>query len=134
MRIRWNIGLHAGTVGLLILSGLGAGAQEAGRPGANACREDVVRLCADVQPEGGARIQCLKSHENELSDACRAQLAEHSQQGHGRAGKVLQACGDDARRFCADQEPGSGGIFRCLRQHEADLSSACRDAMGQPRQ
>ncbi|HKE11175.1 MAG TPA: cysteine rich repeat-containing protein [Myxococcota bacterium] len=134
MRLRWNIGLHTATVGLLVLFGLSVGAQEAGHPSGNACREDMERLCAEVQPGGGAKIRCLKSHEDQLSDACRAQMAAHAQQGHGHGGKVLQACGDDAKRLCTGLEPGSVGILRCLRQHEADLSSACRAAMGPPRE
>jgi len=117
--------------GSVLLFGIEAGAQEGGRPAGNACREDMERLCSDVQPGGGAKIRCLKDHEDELSDACRAQLAEHSQQGRDRAGKVMQACGDDAKRFCPNVQPGSGGILRCLRDHEADLSNECRDAMGQ---
>jgi hypothetical protein len=132
MRLRWNIGLQSAIVGFLVLFGLSADAQEAVHPSGNACREDMERLCADVQPGGGAKIRCLKSHEDQLSDACRAQMAAHTQQGPGHGGKVLQACGDDAKRLCTGQEPGTVGILRCLRQHEADLSSACRDAMSPP--
>jgi len=134
MQFRRNIAALTATVGLLALFGLSAGAQEAGHPAGNPCRADMERLCADVPPGGGAKIRCLKSHEDQLSDACRAQLAAHSQQGHGHGAKVLQACGDDAKRLCTDVEPGSMGSLRCLRQHEADVSSACRDAMSQPRE
>jgi hypothetical protein len=32
--------------------------------------------------------------------------------------------------LCTDVEPGGGGILRCLRSHEADLSGDCRDVLG----
>jgi hypothetical protein len=39
------------------------------------------------------------------------------------------ACAEDAQRFCADVQPGGGRIMQCLRQHAAELSSGCKDAM-----
>jgi hypothetical protein len=133
MRDLPRIVLLATMAGYGVLFGLSASAQDAARPAGTPCREDMERLCSDVKPGGGARIRCLKDHEDELSDACRAQIAEHSQQGHEHASKIVQACGDDAKKLCANVEPGNGGIGRCLRDHEADLSSACRDALAQPR-
>jgi hypothetical protein len=39
-----------------------------------ACRADAARLCRDT-PRGHGQIrECLKAHEAELSDACRAAL------------------------------------------------------------
>jgi len=133
MRELPRIVLLATMAGYGVLFGLGASAEEEAHPAGNPCREDMERLCGDVKPGGGAWIQCLKDHEDELSDACRAQIAEHSQQGREHASKIVQACGEDAKQFCTEVEPGSGGIGRCLRDHEADLSSACRDALPQPR-
>ena len=130
---RSKIEALATIAGFVVLFGVGASAQDAGHPATNACREDMQRLCADVKPGGGARIRCLKDHEDELSDACCAQIAEHSQQVHEHASKVIQACSEDAKRVCADLEPGNGGISRCLQDHEADLSSDCRDALNQSR-
>jgi len=127
MRHLLRVVLFATIACCVALFGLGAHAQEAGRAGGNPCREDMERLCSDVKPGGGAKIRCLKDHEDELSDACRAQIAEHSQRGNGK----LKACGDDAKRLCPKEEPGHGGVLRCLRDHEADLSSECRDALGQ---
>jgi Cysteine rich repeat len=133
MRDLPRIVLLATMAGCGVLFGLGASAQDAARPAGHSCREDMERLCSDVKPGGGARIQCLKDHEDELSDACRAQIAEHSAQGHEHASKIVQACGDNAKQLCAGVEPGNGGILRCLRDHEADLSSHCRDALAQLR-
>jgi len=35
-------------------------------------------------------------------------------------------CADDVAKFCKDVQPGGGRIVRCLKQHEYDLSPACR--------
>ncbi len=35
------------------------------------CTADVQRLCANVQPGGGAIIACLRAHKDALSDRCK---------------------------------------------------------------
>lgn len=40
-----------------------------------ACRPDVQRLCADVQPGGGRILACLKGHSADLSPDCSTALA-----------------------------------------------------------
>lgn len=40
-----------------------------------ACWDDVSRLCDHVPRGGGRVLQCLKDHEGELSDPCKAALA-----------------------------------------------------------
>jgi hypothetical protein len=131
MRDRPRIVSLATIMGCVMLFGFGARGQDAAHTASNACREDMERLCSDVKPGGGAKIRCLKDHEGELSDACRTQITERSRQVHDHASKVIQACGDDAKRLCADVEPGSGRISHCLRDHKADLSSNCRDGLDQ---
>ncbi len=102
--------------GFVALFALGVGAQDSGPPPprGNACKDDVARFCSDVKPGGGARIRCLKDHEDALSEACRAELAEHSQRARERAHKVAQACGDDAKRLCAEVTSGQGGSLALL--------------------
>ena len=39
------------------------------------------------------------------------------------------ACDADLKRFCSDAQPGGGRIMQCLRQHGAELSPTCRDAI-----
>jgi len=93
------------------------------------CRADVERLCGNVQPGRGAKRQCLSQHQSELSPACSERIGQARQ----RIAQLRQACGGDAQRLCAGVTPGRGGIARCLRQHESELSGQCREAVPQHR-
>jgi hypothetical protein len=35
-------------------------------------------------------------------------------------------CADDVSKFCKDVTPGGGRIANCLKEHEKDLSPACK--------
>jgi hypothetical protein len=91
------------------------------------CREDIQKFCAGVQPGGGAFRDCLKQHETELSPACQ----QHLQQMKSRMAAWRQACEGDVQKLCSGVAPGRGGIVRCLRQHENDLSQTCKDQLAQ---
>lgn len=41
-----------------------------------ACHEDIVRLCKDVQPGDGRIRECLRAHKDELSDGCKTAIRE----------------------------------------------------------
>jgi hypothetical protein len=43
----------------------------------------------------------------------------------------MQACGADARQWCAGVQPGGGRIAGCLREHEQKLQPACAAQLGQ---
>ena len=47
----------------------------AGKGRARPCRADAQRLCAGIKPGEGRIVACLKSHESDLSAACKANLA-----------------------------------------------------------
>ncbi len=36
-------------------------------------------------------------------------------------------CAADAAKFCKDVKPGEGRVAACLKEHEAELSQACKD-------
>jgi Cysteine rich repeat len=38
-----------------------------------------------------------------------------------------RACADDVKQFCADVQAGRGNVMKCLTEHQADLSAACKD-------
>jgi len=53
--------------------------------------------------------------------------------GAGDPFDLRAACSDDFRRFCAELggEARRGEIVRCLASHQAQLSPACRVALGE---
>ncbi len=115
---------------LTVLAGLfclaiaaGASAAERNKP----CADDAAKLCEGVQRGEGRVAQCLKEHESELSSACKKNIAKLR-----AAGKNLkQACEGDKDKLCKDTQPGGGKILQCLKQHEGELSAACKKQMAQ---
>ena len=59
-----------------------AGAQQ------GACKEDVDKLCKDVQPGEGKILACLKSHQSEVSPKCAGHLKQVQEQIEGSVGCV----------------------------------------------
>jgi hypothetical protein len=52
--------------------GFVCGAQAQEKP----CMADAARLCPNVEPGGGAQMQCLKAHRDELSPACKKKVMQ----------------------------------------------------------
>ncbi|MBX3604472.1 MAG: hypothetical protein KF788_04340 [Piscinibacter sp.] len=103
---------RACTVALTLLAG--AGAQAADTPASGgACRSDSRSLCSGVQPGGGRVIACLKSHESELSEACRAALP------------VMERCAGEVQSLCGSAG-GPRALRSCLRENAGKLSPECR--------
>jgi hypothetical protein len=44
---------------------------------------------------------------------------------------AVQACRSDFTKFCSDVEPGGGRIVACLKQHQNDLTPACKSTVDQ---
>ncbi len=108
----------------------GEDAPEAG-PGTGACHADVQRLCSQAKGTPGGVGRCLREHREELSPGCREQIDQARGAARGRRAEVEKACKDELDRFCAEVAPARGRM-RCLRQHEAELSDACRGALPEP--
>ena len=82
------------------------------------CKQDVESFCGDVQPGGGRVYRCLAEHEGELSNSCRARLADIRATGG--------ECKEDIAKFCADVPHTKGKLADCLTQHHDELSEACK--------
>jgi len=91
------------------------------------CMDDAARLCGDAGPTRVGTMRCLKARAEDLSEGCRALLAEPQQ----RRDEANEACGDDAARLCSDVQPGRNkmGMQSCLRTNADSLSEACRKAL-----
>jgi len=98
----------------------------------SACDQDRQKLCKDAKP-GREMMECFRQHNDQLSDSCKSMIQEHRQrfmQSHPKMAAAIKACRDDQRKFCKDVKPGEGRIRDCMKQHESELSDACRGSMG----
>jgi hypothetical protein len=99
----------------------------------NACSEDIAKFCQNSKPGWINIMDCLETHENQLSDACKEFEAkmggarvEREEQVREKM-KFRQLCRDDVDKFCANAVPRAGGIINCLNDHRTELSTACRE-------
>ena len=88
------------------------------------CRGDIEKLCKDVKAGEGRTLKCLREHEAELSQPCRAQLNTATQ---------YMACVDDGIRLCPGLQPNWGALMACLRTHIDELSSQCKSEIRKTR-
>lgn len=85
------------------------------------CADDIAKYCKEIKPGGGRLLNCLRTHETELSASCRAKISEIQ----GIIKDCEQACSGDIVQFCKEVQPGGGRIVKCLRGHDKELSSSC---------
>ena len=116
---------QAALAAALLLAALSAGAQQEAIA-RGACQPDVERLCAGVQPGQGRIATCLMDKQAELSPECTQEIA----QLRARAKGFAQACKGDIEKYCKGMRPKGGKLAKCLKQHQAQLSPACKDAFG----
>ena len=122
----------------------------------SACRGDYQNVCASVPPGTKDSLQCLVQHSDQVSSGCRAALAPAAASAgtaptsSGAAAAAASAaappparpltpreqahvlrtqCAGDFQKFCPNVPLGGGRGAACLREHGADLTSACREAL-----
>ncbi|MGA7486551.1 MAG: cysteine rich repeat-containing protein [Xanthobacteraceae bacterium] len=67
--------------------------------GVGACAADIKNFCANIEP-GNLRIAtCVKEHLADLSDVCKARLAEVAAAGKTCRADVEKQCGTERRRI-----------------------------------
>jgi hypothetical protein len=59
-------------------------------------------------------------------------IAMAADQPQGNSPRV--ACKADVEKLCSGMQPGGGRIVGCLKQNEAQLSAACKDALAKARE
>lgn len=89
------------------------------------CMEDAKKLCQGIEPGGGRIAACLKSHQADLSAACKEKIAEFREEVRD----VMAACKDDAQKLCAKVKPGRGRMIRCLKKNQSEVSPGCAAAL-----
>jgi Cysteine rich repeat len=121
VQMQW-LAMLAGMFCLTVATGASA------EPNARPCAEDAARLCQGVQQGEGRVARCLKEHANELSPACKKNIAEAKEEVR----EFAQACKADSDKLCKGIQPGGGRILQCLKQHEGELSPGCKEKMNHP--
>ena len=76
------------------------------------CKPDIEKFCKDAK--GKDLMDCLKTHEKDLSESCKARMAAPRN----------EACKADAEKFCKDAK--GKARLDCMKTHEKDLSAACK--------
>ena len=67
--------------------------------GVGACTADIKKVCANIEP-GNLRIAtCVKEHVADLSDVCKARLAEVAAAGKTCRADVEKQCSTERRRI-----------------------------------
>ena len=113
-----------------------------------ACGQDARRFCVGVQPGGGRIVQCLSSHNRELSVECGNMIATIQARRStpdpnaqspsalpaapvtidnppATIGSILRAsCGPDVQRLCAGARRESD-VLKCLESQRMKLSTTC---------
>ncbi len=124
-RLKW-VAVIAGTI--LMAAATGAWAQQKAGP----CVDDVAKLCQGVKPGGGNILNCLNGHTNELSPACKDNMAKINSaivKMKAKAEEFVAACNTDVTSLCKGVKPGEGRLVMCLKQNESKLSPACKNLM-----
>jgi hypothetical protein len=87
---------------------------------AAACAADIKKACANVEPGNRRIAACIKEHLAELSDACKARLAEAAAAGRTCRADVEKQCGTVRRRVQK---------IACIRDALANLGEDCKAAI-----
>ncbi len=82
------------------------------------CKQDIETLCPNIEPGMGRIYKCLGEKESELSNSCKARLAELRATGG--------ECKADIEKFCASVPHTRGKLAECLSAHHDELSEGCK--------
>jgi cysteine rich repeat protein len=100
-----------------------ADSMEGSKPGP--CSKDAETLCAGVIGSHAATVKCLRENEAKLSKECTAHLVEMKQ----AMKEVAEACHEDFENLCAGVQKGGGRVMKCMKEHNDQLSAACKEAI-----
>jgi hypothetical protein len=96
------------------------------------CAAEVEKYCQGVERGAGRILVCLQEHQSQLSPACQQAMSQSQRRGpKGRARPQRPSwaspCMGDITKLCKGIPAGTGRIAECLKQHEAELSIACKN-------
>jgi hypothetical protein len=96
------------------------------------CGSELTRYCAEVTPGEGRLLACLYAHGDKLSGQCEYALydaATRLERAINAITYVASECRAEIQTHCASIQPGEGRIAQCLKDHAAELSPGCDQAL-----
>ena len=107
---------------VLLLVGLGCRAVATAE---EPCAADAAKYCSGIQSTDPSYVDCMKKNLAKLSKGCQREV----QAAVARANdlKLFPNCVADAEKLCPSGKPGASHVIRCLRGHQSELSSGCKN-------
>jgi hypothetical protein len=96
------------------------------------CNSELTQYCAEVTPGEARLLACLYAHGDKLSGQCEHALydaAARLERAIGAITYVANECRSELETHCAGVEVGEGRVAQCLRDHAAELSPGCDQAL-----
>jgi len=88
------------------------------------CEAEMEQFCP-ASSDGPARRQCIEQRMHQLAPPCQHLIRERFVKWREERTRMMAACQEDMRRYCASMTPGSGNIVRCLQEHAQNVSESC---------
>ncbi|MGH6897126.1 MAG: cysteine rich repeat-containing protein [Geminicoccaceae bacterium] len=96
------------------------------------CSSELTQYCAEVTPGEGRLLACLYAYEDKLSGQCELALydaAARLERAIGAITYVANECRSELETHCTGVEVGEGRVAQCLKDHAAELSPGCDQAL-----
>jgi Cysteine rich repeat len=96
------------------------------------CNSELTQYCAEVTPGEARLLACLYAHGDKLSGQCEHALydaAARLERAIGAITFVANECRSELETHCAGVEVGDGRVAQCLKDHAAELSPGCDQAL-----
>jgi hypothetical protein len=96
------------------------------------CSGELTQYCANVTPGEGRLLACLYAYGDKLSGPCEFALydaAARLERAISAITYVASECRAELETHCANVEVGEGRVAQCLKDHAAELSPGCDQAL-----
>ena len=96
------------------------------------CSKELTQYCANVTPGEGRLLACLYAHGDKLSGPCEFALydaAARLERAISAITYIASECRAELETHCANVEVGEGRVAQCLKDHAAELSPGCDQAL-----
>jgi hypothetical protein len=96
------------------------------------CNSELAQYCAEVTPGDGRLLACLYAHGDKLSGQCEHAVydaAARLERAISAITYVASECRSALETHCTGVEVGNGRVAQCLKDHAAELSAGCSQAL-----